>query len=380
MQGCSPEPPLHLYDIQEIEMEMPFIDLNLDVYWNYETDLGIDYNWRNEWYYGWDDTDRELFGELGYVMPKVFNLRRYYTANTPYAPHTGVIANSVEGNKYLGRYNWGYWDFLVWNQVSTLDGVQSLNFDEQTSLDSVIAYTNQTMHVSRYQAPRFTHSFYAPEPLYSAYEQAIDVNRDLEGFIYDSSRDIWIKTLNMMLHPITYIYLTQVILHHNEGRVTAIDGSSSLSGMARAINVNTGKSSNDAITVHYNTRMKRNIPLVPYGARSEEATDTIERVDIIGGRLMTFGICNLLANDITRTDEVKESNRHYMDLTMQFNNGMDSTFVFDVTQQVRNHYRGGVITVELNLDTIPIPQRSGGSGFNAVVRDTEDGGTFIIDM
>ena len=104
--SCSPEPPLHLYDAQEIEMEMPVIDLNLDVFWDYETDLGIDYNWRAEWYYGWDDTDRELFGELGYTMPKVFNLRRYYTASTPYAPHTGVVASTVEGTSYRERYNW----------------------------------------------------------------------------------------------------------------------------------------------------------------------------------------------------------------------------------------------------------------------------------
>ena len=109
LMSCSPEPPLHLYDAQEIEMEMPVIDLNLDVFWDYEFDLGIDYNWRTEWYYGWDDTDRELFGELGYTEPTVFNLRRYYTASTPLAPHTAVIANSLEGNHSRERYNWGYW-------------------------------------------------------------------------------------------------------------------------------------------------------------------------------------------------------------------------------------------------------------------------------
>ena len=50
---------------------------------------------------------------------------------------------------------------------------------------------------------------------------------------------------------------------------------------------------------------------------------------------------------------------------------MDSTMVFDVTDQVRKHYKGGVITVELDVDTVPIPTRPGGSGFNAVVKDYE---------
>jgi hypothetical protein len=105
-----------------------------------------------------------------------------------------------------------------------------------------------------------------------------------------------------------------------------------------------------------------------------------ELVDIIGGRLMTFGICNLNANRVSRGVDIKDGKRHYMDCTMQFNNGMDSTFVFDVTDQVRKLYKGGVITVELDMDTVPIPQRSGGSGFNAVVKDTEDGGTYEFDM
>ena len=378
--ACSPEPPLHLYDAQEIETNLPIVDIELDVYWDYEIDLGIDYNWRTEWYYGWDETDRELFGELGYSMPTAFELRRYYTANEAKGPHTGVLSNTVVGKSFRERYDWGYWDVLVWNDIQTLDGVQSLIFDETTSLDSVTAYTNPTMHVARYNAPRHTHSYYAPEPLFSAYEQAIDINPDLTGFVYDPVEDIWTRTLNMILRPITYIYLTQVILHNNKGRISSIDGSSALSGLARSTNVNTGHSGNDAITVYYNSRMKRNTPLVAYGTRAEDVPRGTEYVDIVGGRLMTFGICNLNANDITRADEVKEPYRHYMDVTMQFNNGIDSTFVFDVTQQVRERYRGGVITVELDVDTIPVPTRSGGSGFNAVVKDFEDGGTHEFEM
>ena len=69
-----------------------------------------------------------------------------------------------------------------------------------------------------------------------------------------------------------------------------------------------------------------------------------------------------------------------MDCTMQFYNGMDSTFVFDVTDQVRKLYKGGVITVELDMDTVPTPLRPGGSGFDAVVKEMEDGGTWEFPM
>ena len=127
--------------------------------------------------------------------------------------------------------------------------------------------------------------------------------------------------------------------------------------------------------------MKKDMPLVPYGTPADDPRRlTAERVDIVGGRLTTFGMCSQTPRNIHHVDEVTDKNRHYMDVTMQFNNGMDSTFVFDVTEQVRERYKGGVITVELDMDTIPIPTRSGGSGFDAVVKDFEDGGTHEFDM
>lgn len=366
--ACRREPELHLYDSAEVTFSLPVVNLSLEVMWNYEIGYEVTYDWKAEWYYGWDDTDKAIFGELGYTEPSVFNLRRYYTGDVPYAPHTTVQSDVIKGTSFQGRYNWGFWDLLVWNDVQTLDGVQSLNFDETTSLDYVTAYTNQSMQSSRYQAPRYTRSFYEPEPLFAAYRQAVEINRNLDGFEYDAQHDIYVKRLPMQLVPMTYIYLTQVILHNNRGRIAAVDGSANLSGMARSVVLNTGVAGKDAITVYYKVRMKK------------DCTKGDERVDIVGGRLMSFGLCNTNANSIRRAEELADNTHHYMDVTMQFNNGMDSTFVFDVTKQVRERYKGGVITVELDVDTIPIPSRSGGSGFDAIVKDVEDGGTWEFDM
>ena len=106
-----------------------------------------------------------------------------------------------------------------------------------------------------------------------------------------------------------------------------------------------------------------------------------QSVDIAGGRLMTFGMCNLNTRNKTRSEgEEEEKERHYMDVTMLFNNGLDSTFVFDMTDQVQKLYKGGVLTIELDMDTIPVPIRPGGSAFDAVVKDYEDGGTWEFPM
>jgi hypothetical protein len=356
--ACMREPDLHLYEAADADIVLPMVDLTLDYYW--ELAYGIDYDWQAEWWYGWDERDKELFGDLEPAPPTEYNLRRYYTGSIPLGPHLYVLSDMVYGDTFHGRYEWGFWDALVWNNIKTVDGVQSLNFDEQTSLDYVTAYTNQTMRSTRYSAPLFTRSFWAPEPLFAAYDQAIEINPNLDGFEYDAVRGVYVKKLNMELRPLTYIYLTQVILHHNNGRIAASEGTSNLSGMARSVTLNNGQAGNDAITVYYETLLKKNCDMEG------------ENVDIIGGRLLTFGICGLRPNAIRRADEIKDVNRHYMDVTVQFNNGMDSTMVFDVTDQVRKHYKGGVITVELDLDTVPIPQRSGGSGFDAVVEDFEE--------
>ena len=357
---CIREPELHLFDGGEIDIDLPVVQLELDAYWDYEISYGITYDWRAEWHYGWDETDYEIFGEIGYTEPNVFHLRRYFTGSIPLADHTSVLANTIVGNTFNGQYSWGFWDILVWNDVNAIDGVQSLNFDEESSLNYVLAYTNQTMVPSRYESPKFTRAFYEPEPLFSAYDRGVEIDRDLTGFEYDPIRDVYIKKLDMVLEPITYIYLTQVILHHNRGKITGVDGSGKLSGMARSTVVNSGIAGEDLITVYFNTRFKRNCNM------------NGESVDIAGGRLLTFGMCGMNANRIKHIEDVTDEAKHYLDVNMHFNNGNDSTFVFDVTDQVRQRWKGGVITVELDMDTISVPSRTGGSAFDAVVKDFEE--------
>ena len=113
LQSCTPEPPLHLYDAQEATMDLPMIDMDLEVYWDYEMDFGVEYHWEAEWYYGWDAADIQMFGEIGYTTPEVFQVRRYYTGEQPYAPHTGVIIDSIHGAHYQGMYDYGFWDLLL---------------------------------------------------------------------------------------------------------------------------------------------------------------------------------------------------------------------------------------------------------------------------
>lgn len=373
--SCTIEPPLHTVD-PHVELVPPTVDLELEVLWDYLFHYDVEYEWEKEWWYGWDSRDEELFGKLGYTEPKAFEVRRYFTQDVPYGRHDAPLRDRIEGQVLQSRFDFGFWDILVWNEIYAPDGVQSIRLDESTTYEYVKAYTGQTMRTARYGNTLYTRSFYQPEELFADYEEAIEINENLDGFTFDPERNVWVRRLEMRLQPLSYIYLPQLILHHNNAngrKVTGVDGDGNLSGMARAVIMNTGVTTSDAITVNFSTRMKQDLTYKDG-----------EQVDIVGAKLLTFGITNLNPGDLdtraydasySKVLEADKGNRHYLDMRLVFNNGADSTIVFDVTDEVRRLFKGGVITVELDMDTVPVPNRgggSGGSGMDAVVEDEEE--------
>lgn len=363
MVGCVRDPELHLHREKHVEFEIPEVQIDLNVMWSYD----LDYDWRAEWTYGWDEEDEAAMGLLGYSEPTVFDLRRYYHGEWPDQPHQTVEGYVVEGNSFRARYNFGYYDILAWTRMHEASMVQSLVFDE-SSLDSVMAFTNASTMASRYQAPVYDRSFNQPDELFCAYERNVHISDDLADYEhYDPETRTYYKKMQMHLLPVTYIYLTQVRLHHNNGKVTNAMGDANLTGMARGVTLNSGMAGKDVVTVYYNVRFKKDCVIKQTG----------EKVDIAGGRCLTFGIPNQNSSRVTKAAEVADRVKHYMDVNLTFYNGMDTTMVFDVTDQVRRRYRGGVITVDLDMDTIPVPQRSGGSAFDAVVKEFDVENFFI---
>lgn len=375
--SCIYEPELHLVDPEtDGNIEFNKITLDLKVLWSYD----LTYDWQAEWYYDWDERDDEIFGSWDIIEPSAFNIRRYFTGEDPRAPHTSVLADMVYGTRFESRYKYGYYDILVWNDVNTMDGVQSLHFDETTSLERVIAYTNQSSqpthapHKSPAYSPNYNpaYAFYQPEFLFAGNYDDLHVSDNPED--YDSlivETNTWYKYVPLHLEPVTYIYLPQVILHHNRGKIVGIDGSGNLTGMARSVNLVSHITSTDDISVNHNLRMKQH-KLIEDSISHEK-----EDVDIIGGRAMTFGLTGTNPYTISRANSahaqmMASEVRNYLEVKMQFNNGADSTFVWDVTDKVKRRYKGGVITVHVDCDTIKIPSRSGGSSFDPVVKDFEE--------
>lgn len=370
--SCDVEPPLHLYDGIDIDFpELPKVDLDIDVVWDYDWDI----QWNIEWQYGWDIQDSLIFGtSIGYTQPKSFELRRYYNLQDSVAKHNIFTKHHIDGNNFQASYNFGWYDMLLWNTIETRDDAQSIIIDE-SDLDNTIARTNSTMYYVRSGAESTVRmqTYYQPEELFDIYLTKIHISTNTADYdYYDPETRIYYKRLNGTLQPLVYIYLPQLIVHNNKGRVASVDGNAVLTGMAFNTNMNTYLTGDKAINVYFNNRMKKDIVLT-HGEHAGEV------VDIIGGRLTTFGLCNTNPYLIKTRASVNDTIPHYIGFNMQFNNGMDTTMVFDVTEKLRKHYKGGVITMEIDMDTVPIPQRSGGSGFDAQVVDfTEETHEFDI--
>lgn len=97
--GCEREPVLNLHQGgTDIGIVVPTVDLDLHVVWNYLFKYDVEYDWQAEWLYGWDDTDRSLFGPIGYTEPQAFDVRRYFTGSVPCGPHTSPYSHTLNGH------------------------------------------------------------------------------------------------------------------------------------------------------------------------------------------------------------------------------------------------------------------------------------------
>jgi len=351
MASCI-EPPLHLPG-QQILTEIPAVQTDLKVVWN------IDANWDVDWYYGWDAVDDSIWGGIGYTMPTSFQVRRYYTGDNPNGPHTDVDAFFIRGNSFRRYFSFGYYDLLFWSDIDSKDGTQVLVIKETN--DSVTATTTGTRGLSRAIYSLVNSRDFAgetgaiglrnqPEIFYGAYSEDIFISQDLSDYIYNPEENIYIKRIETELRPLVYIYLVQIVLFNNDGRVKGINGDAALSGMASGTNVNTGHTNNVPSVIYFNTRLKRNL--------SVEG----KPCDIIGGKLTTFGLCDL--EPYTRSGHIYSGTRgdlsNYLLFDLVFSNDATKTYYVEVTDQCQRQAHGGIITVYIDCGELEVPDNPDG--------------------
>lgn len=401
------EPPLNL-PAEELIVDMPLVIVDLDIVW----DLDID--WQTRWHYKWDAVDQDLWGEIGYPTPTNYEVRRYYLGKEPHQPHTTVDPFTIWGSSFRRAYQFGYYDLLVWSNIDSKDGTQVVLINEK-NLDEVTATTSISRGMSRvvtkaslsgsstraqmlYGSTRkdststVTGLYNQPEVFYSTYPQDIYISQNKNDYdYYDEVNKCYVKRINCELTPLVYIYLVQVIIRNNNGKIIGCSGDNAISNFASSTSVNTGHTGQKPSMIYYGSRYKsgvtisRNDTILLYNECKDLAPAILhegEVVDIIGGRLTTYGLCDMPSYAATKSSSEYNGTRtdleNFLYVDLNFNNGATGTLEINVTEQCRKQAHGGIITIILDANDItppkpdPGPDQGSGSLFVPTVEDYDE--------
>ncbi len=327
------EPPLHLPG-QEMKIILPQVDTDIDVAWDVHTDVQVKYH------FGWDETDAALWDSLEYPMPKLIEVRRYYTGENPDGAIVGKDGFTIDTPSFRKYFQFGYYNLLFWSDVDFKGESPNVQIDESNP-NNVIAYTNGSKGFNgrseNDDAIIGLHD--QPEMMYGAYPKDVHISENLNDYEYDAENNVYIKHIEAILKPLVYMYLVQIVLHNNESIVQDVDGNAAITSLARGTIVNTGHTLDDACMVYMPTRMKKGIKIDG------------EEVDIVGGRLNTFGLCDMERYDSNKGTSYQggRSDLHnyiYFDLTLA--DGTVKTYRRDITDQMKKQAYGGIITIDID--------------------------------
>ena len=165
--------------------------------------------------------------------------------------------------------------------------------------------------------------------------------------------------------------MVQIVLHNNDGRIVGTLGDGAVSAFATSTSVNTGHTGNTPCMVYYGTRYKAGC--IANG----------ETVDVIGGKLTTFGLCDMEPFWVNPKAEYNGSRGdlpNYLYFTLRFANGTSKTMVSTVTDQCQKQSHGGIITLHLDCRDIEVPDPGSGGGGGAFIADIEDYEDVIYDI
>lgn len=359
--SCRIDPPLHLRKAVEVEVEVD-TQVDVDVMWQI--------NWETEWDYVWNV---EALGPLGYVPPTGMRLHAYTLG--PDGEYVAYQVHNFAGEESRVRVFAGMYDFLFHNNDS-----ESILFSAESNYDDVYAYTrmiskglrtSSLVKSSRQKGNSATPDTKAeedsdesqefenypvvlmPDCLYSLFDQGQEVSDNLEDYEYIDGR--YVFRIKGELHPSTFIYLVQVRLLNNDGRVIGSAGGAALTGMSEGVNLQTGVTST-------------NIVSVPMDVRVNRTADP----DLMGARLISFGIPGCTPYDDASV--AASESQHFLVLSVSYKDGGYTNIHVDVTDQVRALPLGGVITVELDVNDFPPeqPDPGGGGGFEALIGGWEE--------
>ena len=281
--------------VDQIELNVSFNTASLDGLWTE--------GWETRLQYDWDESD-STYGALGYSEPEnikgtIFNTDYKTGDRINHFFKVFALKDSTHSLQSAVKYDMLFYNF----------GTDSIFFNQSEDYKTYTAQSNNLGRTDELQGAFLTGVEFAP---------------------YQKSE------LEVNLEPYTYIYLLQIIIKNNQdNRITGADALT-LTGLAKCTNLFTRTTFTDTTTI----TIQDIKPLQNHREVSLEDGTTVQQAGILAARILTWGLpANSAANN-------------NLTITLTLQNGQTQTLTRDITTQLRQNPKGGVITVILDVAEI----------------------------
>lgn len=285
--------------------------------WELMCEGGTD--WENEW----SDEFGMEYDNLRPGIPDGLRVQIYHddgTCSTLNVPAEGGVVQMRPGKNSLLLYN---------------NDTEYIVFDNMTSYASARATTRSrtrsTYLGSSYLGNAAENTVNEPDMLYGSYVDSYTAERKVEA-----------DELPVTMHPLVFTYLVRYKFSHGQEYVALARGA--LAGMAEAVWLNCGRTSDEPATVLFDCTVE------DFGAQAS---------------VQSFGIPDY-PNELYTARAAERT--YALNLEVLLKNGNLKTFDFDVTDQVARQPQGGVIEVD-GIEISDGEGQAGGSGFEVDVND-----------
>lgn len=288
--------------------------------WECEWERDYGHDWEHEWEADWHCRYDDLLPQAGEgVRVMVYREGGSYAEGNLSA--TGGRLPLQEGRQSILFYN-NDTEYLVFNNLTAVVSASA---------------TTRTLTRSSFQAMHGEErTINQPDELYGHYEED-----------YWAEPTLLPVQLPVRMQPLVYTYLVRYEFAKGLQHVALARGA--LAGMAGCVYLKDGHTEDDVATILYDCTLQ------DYGAEAQ---------------VKTFGAPNCPGDHYTRADG--SSARFSLNLEVRLKNGKMKTFEFDVTSQVLDQPRGGVIVVEGLEVTDEEGAAGSGGGFDTEVTDWGD--------
>ncbi len=303
----------------------PSINLNFDWELEWERDYGMSHITK------WDpDVHHFKYDELRPSVPEWVKMIRYFddgrVVERFFSPDVAKYEVSEDDRYSMLFYN-GDTEYIILSDVASLHDARA-TATSRTRAGASLQSMKDMYH------SRTTNS---PDVIYSAYvDQAPGVMNHQ------------VKEMPIKMQPLVYTYLVTYEFEHGLEYVDIARGA--LGGMAEGVYLRTGVTTDETSIILFDCS------LYSKGCRCQ---------------VRSFGIPGFPDSYFGRT---QPGQRPYtLSLEVRLKNGKSAEFTFDITDQIKNQPRGGVIKVSgIRIEDEIGNEPGGGGGFDVDVSDWDD--------